>query len=55
MFSLSRDRIQESVDEGRPSKTLSDINGYYEELQGIILEAIEVLVPIAKPSPYAKR
>ena len=36
-------------------KTLSDIDGYYKELQGIILEAIEVLVLIAKPSPYTKR
>ena len=36
-------------------KTPLDINGYYEELQRIILEAIEVLVPIAKPSSYAKR
>ena len=54
-WSKIRDKIQESVEEMRPSNTPSDIDGYYKELQRIILKAIEELVPLAKPSPYAKR
>ena len=49
------DCIQKRVDKGGIFKNPSDIKGFYTEMQGIILNIIEELVPISKPSPYSKR
>jgi hypothetical protein len=54
-WELIRDTVAENVERRPQPDDLQDIDGYLHHLLELVTPAINKSVPLAKPSPYAKK